>query len=130
MNFRKCPKHEEVVRKGCSLGYGILRKQVRITLFFKRFYLFLETGEGRRKRGRETSIGGLLHAPPLLGTRPHNPGTCPDWESNWRPFSSQASTPSTEPHHQGGITLYFQTELIFIHHSLGTLKSDRAEENL
>ena len=28
----------------------------------------------------------------------HNPGMCPDWESNWRPFVSQAGTQSTEPH--------------------------------
>ena len=31
----------------------------------------------------------------------HNPGMCPDWESNWRPFGFQASTPSTEPHQPG-----------------------------
>ena len=30
-----------------------------------------------------------------------NPGMCPDWESNQRPFSSQAGTQSTEPHKPG-----------------------------
>ena len=28
----------------------------------------------------------------------HNPGVCPDWESNRLPFGSQAGTRSTEPH--------------------------------
>ena len=35
---------------------------------------------------------------PLSGDLADNPGMCPDWESNWQPFGSQASTQSTEPH--------------------------------
>ena len=31
----------------------------------------------------------------------HNPGMCPNWESNQGPFGSQASTHSTEPHQPG-----------------------------
>ena len=38
---------------------------------------------------------------PPDGDLAHNPGLCPDWESNQRPFGSQAGTPSTEPHHPG-----------------------------
>ena len=34
---------------------------------------------------------------PVLDLAP-NPGMRPDWESNWRPFGSQAGTQSTEPH--------------------------------
>ena len=30
-----------------------------------------------------------------------NPGMCPDWESNQRPFGLQAGTQSTEPHQPG-----------------------------
>ena len=30
-----------------------------------------------------------------------NPGMCPDWESNQRPFGLQSSTQSTEPHQPG-----------------------------
>ena len=30
-----------------------------------------------------------------------NLGTCPDWESNWRPFGLQASTQSMEPPQAG-----------------------------
>ena len=37
-------------------------------------------------------------APPT-GDLAHNPGKCPDWEMNRRPFVSQASTQSTKPHH-------------------------------
>ena len=30
-----------------------------------------------------------------------NPGRCPDWESNQRPFGLQAGAQSTEPHQPG-----------------------------
>ena len=40
------------------------------------------------------------HVPPT-GDLAHNPGMCPDWESNQRPFGSQAGTQSTEPHQPG-----------------------------
>ena len=36
----------------------------------------------------------------------HNPGMCPDWESNLWPFGLQAGTQSSEPH-QPGLILYF-----------------------
>ena len=42
--------------------------------------------------------GCLLCTAPSTGDLAHNPGMCPDWESNWQPFGSQASTQSTEPH--------------------------------
>ena len=54
-------------------------------------YLFLEQGEGREKE-RERSINVWL---------PLNPGMCPDWELNWRPFGLQAGTQSTELHQSG-----------------------------
>ena len=50
-------------------------------LFFKRFYLFLKRGEGKRKRGRETSIVVASHVPPA-GDLGYNPAMCPDRESN------------------------------------------------
>ena len=40
------------------------------------------------------------HTPPT-GNLAYNPGLCPDWELNQRPFGSQASTQSTEPHQPG-----------------------------
>ena len=35
------------------------------------------------------------------GDLAHNPGMCPDWESNQRPFGLQTSAQSTEPHQPG-----------------------------
>ena len=70
---------------------------------FKDFiYLFL-VGGGRREKERERNI----HQLPLRYT-PHwdrtcNPGTCPDWESNRRPFAFQDNAQSTEPHWSGHI---------------------------
>ena len=59
------------------------------------------------KRGREGEIEGekyqcvvASHAPPT-GDLASNPGMCPDCESNWRPFGSQAGAQSTEPHWPG-----------------------------
>ena len=37
----------------------------------------------------------------LTGDLASNPGMCPDWESNWQPFGSQACDQSTEPHQPG-----------------------------
>ena len=38
---------------------------------------------------------------PPTGDLACNPGMCPDWELNWRPFGSRAHTQSTEPHQPG-----------------------------
>ena len=70
-------------------------------VFFLRFYLFLDRGEGREKE-RERNISVCL---PLTGPTPgnlaHNPGMCPDRESNQRPFGSQDGAQSTKPHWPG-----------------------------
>ena len=77
-----------------------------IAIFYKDLFVFREKGrEGERER--ETSmckrycIDRLPLACPLLGTLPATLVMCPDWELNWRPFSSQASAQSTEPHQPG-----------------------------
>ena len=49
------------------------------------------------KGRKETSMCGC-HSCALTGDLAHNPGMCPDWESNWQPFGLQARTQSTEPH--------------------------------
>ena len=69
------------------------------------FILFLDREEGREKEGEKHQCVVASHAPPT-GDRAHNPGVCPDWESNWRPLGLQAGTQSTEPHHPG-LFLYF-----------------------
>ena len=70
--------------------------------FSSRFHLLIF-----RERGREGERDGEKHqcvvafrAPPT-GDLAHNPGMCPNWESNKRPFGSQAGTQSTEPHQPG-----------------------------
>ena len=49
----------------------------------------------------ERYINLLPLARPLLETWHATPGRCPDWESNQRPFGSQAGTQSPEPHQPG-----------------------------
>ena len=53
---------------------------------------------------------GCLTCTPNWG--PGNSGMCPNWESNWRLFSSQASTQSTELQ-QPGQEYIFKTSLGF-----------------
>ena len=64
-----------------------------IFYFFKDFiYLFVERGKGREKE-RERNINVWLPlAHPPLGTWPTAQACALDWESNRRPFNSQAST--------------------------------------
>ena len=40
----------------------------------------------------------------------YNPGMCPDWVLNWRPFASQAGAQPTEPH-QTGLTPFRNKEI-------------------
>ena len=58
--------------------------------------------EQEREGEREVNINVWVAscAPPMRDLA-HNPGMCPDWESNQRPFGSQAGAESTEPHQPG-----------------------------
>ena len=81
-------------------------------------YLFLERGEGK-ERGRETSMCGCLSRVPYRGhDLAHNPGVCPDWELNWRPFGLQAGAQSAESHQPGLLhhilKQLFKSELAFL----------------
>ena len=64
--------------------------RIRVSLFFKIFYLFIF-----RERAREGEREGEKHQHEVAshvvpsGDLAHNPGTCPDWESNQQPFSPQ-----------------------------------------
>ena len=71
-------------------------------LFFKRFNLFIfrEGGKEGERQGEKHQCEVASHALPT-GDLACNPGTCPDWESNWRFFGSHARTQSTEPHQPG-----------------------------
>ena len=63
-------------------------------------YLFLERGREGDREGEKHQCVVASHAPPT-GDLARNPGIFPDWESNLRPFGSQASTQPTEPHQPG-----------------------------
>ena len=76
-------------------SYSILNLQ-----FKKRFYLFLERGEGWRKREGDKHQLVFSCSPPN-GDLACNPGRCPDRESNQWPSGSQAGVQCTEPHQTG-----------------------------
>ena len=70
-------------------------------IFFLRFYLF-----NFRERGRDGEREGEKHQSVASYTPPtedlaHNPGMCPGWELNLRPFGSQDGAQSSEPHQPG-----------------------------
>ena len=62
--------------------------------------MFREKGKEGEREGEKRQCVVVSHVPPT-GELAHNPGTCPDWEWNQRPFGSQASTQSIEPHQRG-----------------------------
>ena len=78
-------------------------------IFFK--ILFLERGEGRQKERQKHQCVVASHSP-HTGDLACNPGMCPDWASNQRPFGLQAGAQSTEPH-QPGLNYLF-LDLIFL----------------
>ena len=83
----------------CVSFLSLFLVQSPTSFVFKDFiYLFLEREEEKEKE-RERNINVWLPlAHPLLAL---NPGMCPDWESDWQLFGSQAGTQSTEPHQPG-----------------------------
>ena len=79
-------------------------KKYALFLFLKTdfLYLFLERG----RQGEKHQCVVASRAPPT-GDLACNPGMCPDWESNWPPFGSEARAQFTEPHQPGLIYFYF-----------------------
>ena len=57
----------------------------------------IDRGREGEREGEERQCVVASHTPPT-GDLACNPGMCPDWESNHRPFGSLASTQSTEPY--------------------------------
>ena len=62
--------------------------------------MFRERGREGEREVEKHQYMVASHAP-QTGDLAHNPGMCPDWESNQQLFDSQASTRSTEPHQPG-----------------------------
>ena len=78
-----------------------IRCCINYVSFFKRF----RQEKGGRKGEKHPCVSGF-HAP-SAGDLAHNPGMCPDWESNQRLFGSQAGTQSTQPHQPGRFSFSF-----------------------
>ena len=72
---------------------------------FQRFYLFIFRGGKGWRKGSTDDVWekhrSVVFCTPPTGDLAHNPGMCPDQESNQWPFSLQADTQSTEPHQPG-----------------------------
>ena len=69
--------------------------------------MFREMGGEGEREGEKQQCVAASHVTPT-GDLARNPGTCPDWESNRRPFGSQARTQSAEPRQQGWETSFQQ----------------------
>ena len=88
---------------------GALGGQIQ-TFFYKDFiYLLLERGDEREREGKKHQCVVASHTSPA-GILAHNPGMCPNRESNQRPFGSQAHTQSTELH-QLGLDIFKRDEI-------------------
>ena len=64
------------------------------------FAYFRQKGREGEREGEKHYCVVASHAPPT-GDLDHNPGKCPDWESKWQPFGSQAGAQSPQPHQPG-----------------------------
>ena len=71
-------------------GQNLSTNALPLLGFFKIFYLFIfrERGREGEREGEKHQCVVASHVAPT-GELAHNPGMCPDWESNWRPFGSQ-----------------------------------------
>ena len=81
-------------------------------LFKKRFYLFIfreRRREGERGENKHQCV--VASRVPSTGDMARNPGMCPDWESNQRPFALQCGAQSTEPHQPGLHSIFSYTQI-------------------
>ena len=82
---------------------------MKTNYFLKYFiYLFLERGREREREGEKHQCVVASCMPPT-GDPAFNPGMCPKWESNRRPFVSQSGPQSTEPHQPGQIFIFLKS---------------------
>ena len=66
----------------CPCGFALLFKKY---IFYS--FIFRKRGREREREGEKHQCVAASRAPPT-GYLAHNPGMCPDWESNWQPFGS------------------------------------------
>ena len=96
----------------CSTETLGMQLFVPLFLFFFFFfkilfiYLFIYLKRGREgERGEKHQLYGCLSYTPT-GDLTCSPGMCPDWESNWQPFGSQAALSLLSHTSQGCICLF------------------------
>ena len=81
--------------------------------FFKKKILliyFLEKGREGEREGEKRQCVVVSSAPPT-GDLARNPGMCPDWESNRRPFDSQAGTQPLSHTSQGSTIILTNSQV-------------------
>ena len=84
------------------MGQEKLWDRRKVFLFFKDFiYLFAERGEGKKKEGEKHQCVVASSVPPT-GDLAHNPGMCPDWESNSNPLVCRLALDPLSHTSQGG----------------------------
>ena len=89
------PKVHETKEKIDMLDY------INMEIFKNMFFIYFQReGKGWGKRERHINVWLPLIHPPTGDLAP-NPGMCPDWESNQRPFGVQAGTQATGLHQPG-----------------------------
>ena len=77
---------------------------LHLNFFFKILFISRERGQ---EGGRERNINVWLPlACSQLGDLAHNPGMCPDWELNPRPFGSQAISLNSLSHTSQGLNFF------------------------
>ena len=84
-----------------------------IFLNFKRFYLVIYFQREIREGEKHQCV--VASCAPSTGDLAATQPCSLDWESNWRPFDSQASTQSTEPHQPGPNSYFKQLKLDWQH---------------
>ena len=81
---------------------SVLVNVILFYYFFQILFIYFERGEGKDKEKHQCVAASC--APPT-GDLASNPGMCPDWELNQRPFDLQSGTQSTEPHQPGLVNI-------------------------
>ena len=66
---------------------------------------------------------------PLSGDLARNPGMCPDWESNQRPFGSQVGAQSTEPHQLGLPVIFLMHRYIWVKNRITPLLHNMSHQS-
>ena len=91
----------------CTEVFNFNVVQFISSYFLKKIlFIFRERGkEGEREGDKHQCVIASCVSP--TGDLAHNPGMCPDWELNQRPFGLQAGAQSTETHKPRHISFYF-----------------------